>query len=364
MERWTTTVLFSLSVLIVGFPAVGWAQAGSAAADNATEETDDEEETDESSKNWSVSGSITSRVGQGTFVGLRNETNTEGELKPNGTAFDRANLIYRLQPSYSVGEFTFGAQFSMVQWLTAGAGTSATASSGGANDPGDVYIQDTTLSGSWRGYTFDSIGLNLAPSLEVGLPTWKVSQNNTKLFHLGARLSLSKRFFERLTLQGLVGFTKYFHRYKTSAIDPSEVGQDNVLFRSGEAEDLGNGLVALGGYNLSHLLSFGGNTKIKIWKGLSGSISYFFVNYYSYKGSGRDELSSEYARPNRVLSQAVSTSAKLSYRLNKYLRFSGGIGSFMSPKTTDNKSFRFPFWNTEGAAANRSWVQLGVKATY
>jgi hypothetical protein len=65
-----------------------------------------------------------------------------------------------------------------------------------------------------------------------------------------------------------------------------------------------------------------------------------------------------------VLSQAVSTSAKLSYRLNKYLRFSGGIGSFMSPKTTDNKSFRFPFWNTEGAAANRSWVQLGVKATY
>ncbi len=364
MERWTTTFLFSLSVLVVGFPAVGWAQAGSAAADSTTEETDEEEEAQEEDKNWKVSGSITSRVGQGTFVGLRNDTNTEGELKPNGSAFNRANLIYRLQPSFTVGEFNFGATFSMVQWLTAGAGTSPTTSSGGANDPGDVYIQDTTLSGSWKGYTFDSIGLNLAPSLEVGLPTWKVSQNNTKLFHLGGRLSLSKRFFERLTMQGIVGFTKYFYRYKTSAIDPSQVGEDNVLFRPGEAEDLGNGLVALGGYNLSHLLSIGGNTKVKIWKGLSGSISYFFVNYYSYKGSGQDELTGEYARPNRVLSQAISTSAKLSYRLNKYLRFSGGIGSFMAPKTTDNKSFRFPFWNTEGAAANRSWVQLGVKATY
>ncbi len=363
MRYWSSAIWAVVFGMCVGVPAVGWAQAGSAAADSAAGETDadgDEEE----SKPWKITGSVTSRVGQGTFVGLENDAGVEGEKKPNSTAFDRANLIYRLQPSYRVGEFTFGASLTMVQWLTAGGGTALTTSSAGADEPGAVYLQDTRLTAGWKGYTFDQIGLNLAPNLEIGFPTWKVSQHNTKLLHLGGELSVSKRFFERLTLQGAVGFTKYFHRYKTSAVDPREVGEGNVLFRPGEAEDLGNGLVALGGYNLSHLLSFGGATKIQITDKLSGSISYFFVNYYSYKGSGEDELSSEYARPNRVLSQVISTSASLSYGFTDWLSVNGGIGSFMPPKTSDNESFRFPFWNTDGAAANRSWVQLGVEGSY
>ena len=363
MRMWKRSVLALIVAVACWIPASGWAQTGTDVTD-ATEETDTADEETDKDKNWTVGGSIVSRVGQGTFVGLENESGIQGEYQSNSTAYDRANLIYTLSPSYTIGEFNVGAEFSLVQWLTAGGGTSGIAAAGGANDPADVYFQDILLSGGWQGYTFDSIGLTLAPALEIGLPTSKSSQLNTKLFHVGTDLSIMKTFFERLTLQGAISFAKYFHRYESSAIDPADVGEDNVLFRPGEAEDFKSGLVGLGGYNLSHLLAVGGATEIKIWKKLSGSISYFMINYYSYPGNSKDEFTAENAKPGRNLSQAVSTSASLSYGIKDWLSVSGGIGTFMSPKTSDNESFRFPFWNTDGASANRSWLQLGVSGSY
>lgn len=363
MRRRTQSLLLAVFLVAAGIPAVASAQVGTDEGGGDIDETDTSEK-EKNTKPWTLSGSIKTRVGQGTFVGLENETDTPGEYQSNSTAYDRANLIYTFSPSYRLGEFNFGAEFQLVQWLTPGGGTGGITPSGGANDPADAYFQDISLSAGWKGHTFKSIGLNLAPSLSLGIPTSKSSRLNSQITNIGAELALSKTFFEKLSMQGVVSATKYFHRYKTSVIDPDRVGEDNVLFRPGEAEDVGNGLVALGGRNISHVLSFGGATQVKIIEKLSGSISYFFVNYYSYPGNDGDEFSSEYAKPGRNLAQAVSTSVTLSYKPMNWMTVSGGVGSFMSPKTSDNKSFRFPFWNTDGAAANRSWLQLGVSAKY
>ena len=367
MRRWKKKIM-ALAVLIgCAAPAGAWAQgADTDVTDpNSSEQTDEGDESAENGKSWAIAGSLTSRVGQGTFVSLENDAGVEGTLKGNGTAYDRANLIYSLSPSYQFKEFTFGAEFQLVQWLTAGGGTSTLPVGGGANDPADVYFQDTELSAAWQGHTFDSIGLTLAPSLSVGLPTSKASQISTKYFDISTNLSLSKTFFEKLTLQGIVGFTKYFHKYQSPAISADTGGEGNVLFRAGGAEDIGDGNVIIGGYNTSHVLSFGGVTSINIWESLSGSISYVMVNFYSYPGNREaDEYTAEYAQPKKNFGQAISTSVQLSYGINDYLSVSGGIGSYMSPKTSDNQSFRFPFWNMEGAAANRSWMTLGVSGQY
>lgn len=364
MRRLTRIVLGLGLVFGCAAPASVFAQEGGGEGAATTAEQTDTDEEAESDKNWKVRGSVESRVGQGTFAALENETGIESEYQTNAAAFDRANMIYTFAPSYRWDEFTFGAEFQLVHWLTAGSGIYGYTSSAGANEAADVFFQDISLSAAWDGYTFESIDLNLAPSLELVLPTHKISRLTTKLASLSGSLSLSRTFFERLTLQGSLGATKSFHRYKTAAVDINRVGNENVLFRQGEAEDVGSGLVAIDGYNLSHTFSAGGAAQIKIVEKLSGSVSYFFVNYYSYPGNSEDENTAENAKPDTNLSQAISTSAELSYDVRDWLAVSGGIGTFMSPKTSDNKSFRFPFWNTEGAAANRSWISLGVEGSY
>lgn len=274
-------------------------------------------------------------------------------------------MLFTFNPTYRLGDFTFGAEFQLVQYLTPGGGIYGTPGSGGASDPADTYFQDVSLSASWKGYTFESIGVNLAPSLSLGLPTSKVSRLATQLFNVGASLSISKTFFDRLTFSGVLSGSRYFYRYKTPAIDPKKVGADNVLYRSGEAEDLGGGLVALGGRNYPWVLVAGGSSQIKILEKLSGSISYAMITYYFFPGKQQpDQYTSEYAKPGKNFGQAISTSAKLSYQATDWMSVSGGIGSYMSPKTSDNKSFRFPFWNFQGAAANRSWLQLSVSGSY
>lgn len=349
-------VLFGLSLPVA---VVAQGEGGRGSATGPTDESDEE-----SDKNWEINGKVASRVGQGTFADLENDSGIGGEEKPVGQAYDRVNMIYTLNPTYSWKEFKFGAEFQLVHWLTSGGGIYGIPAAGGANDASDVYFQDITLSGKWKGHTFESIGLKLAPTLEIGLPTHKYSRNNTKYFDASGSLALTKRFFERLTLQGQLGAAKYFYRYKTPAVSLDRVGDENVLYRPGEAEDLGNGLVSVGGYNLSHSFSFGGAANVKIVDRLSASISYFFINFYSYPGPERDEFTAEAAQPGTNLSQVISTGVSLSYKANDWLSMNLGTGSYMSPKTADNKSFRFPFWNTQGAAANTSWLELGVSAKY
>jgi len=358
-----TKYFISAVAVVVGLsaPALAFSQsnAGNRSASKATDA--DEEE----SKNWSISGSVATRIGQGTFLGLEDDANTTSDQQPAGSAFDRVNIVYTLNPTYTVGEFTFGAEFQLVQWLTAGGGVFGIPTSGGANEASDIFFQDITLTGTWKGHTFDSIGLKVTPGVEVNLPTHKASRVNNKLFDVAGSVSATKPFFDnRLTLRGQMSGAKYFYRFKTSTVDPDEVGENNVLFRPGQAEDLGNGLIAIGGFNLSHSFSAGATANVKIVDRLSASVSYFFINFWSFGGPEADQFTAENAQPGKNNSQVVSTGVNLSYKANNWLSFRGGIGSYMPPKTSDNESFRFPFWNTQGGASNSSWVEFGVSAKY
>ena len=362
-EKLLAQLFAALVIFAVGTPsAMAQDPSNQNDAEITEEEVEEDEEKDEESKNWSVGGSVGTRVGQGTFVTPAGDSEL-GEVGDPSTAFDRVLMVYSLFPSYSfdpiasskLDDFSVSLSFAFTQWLTQG---------GGANGPREARFQDIGLSLGWGGHSFEKTGIRLGGGLDFSFPTSVYSQTASTIVATGASLSLSKTFFERLSLSTYVAGGKTFHRFTSPVADISKIGEDNVLFRAGGNEDLGSNLVAIGGLNTEYSLSTGISARVKIVEKLSFSTSYGLGNYWTYKADNDDEFRNQNADSGRGFGQSISTRAALSYGFLDYFSLSGGISSAMAPKTSDNRSFRFPFWNTEGAASNQSSLYLTLSASY
>src|SRR5690554_6691072 len=91
------------------------AEPALAPSETIASETDLEDELDAvlgeqagAGKAWSISGTIRTSIGQGTFVSPSNDTAYGDEIESGAGAFNRVNLVMGLAPSYTVGDFTFG----------------------------------------------------------------------------------------------------------------------------------------------------------------------------------------------------------------------------------------------------------------
>lgn len=337
-------------------PQVVWAQA-----DEVREEASQEEQRSEDSRNWAVSAELSSLVAQGTFADPANDTSLAGEVGAGKDAYDRANLSLNVEPSYSLGDFTFSVEAGWVQWLTPGGGTGTTPYASNAEDAFEFRMLDTTASASYAGVTIPETGIRVTPTLDLTFPTSKTSQVDSLVMGTALGTTLSRRFFDRLTMALQVRGQKYWHRRTSASVSRSET---DVLYRPGGAEDLGPDRVAIGGYNTEFLLSTGGTLQIKIVDRLSATVYYGLNNYWSYNTGETDQFSAEPAQGGRGHSQLAIGQLQLGYSVNKYLRLKGGTLSIQPPKTSDQDSFRFPFWNFEGAAANYSALQFAVEGRY
>lgn len=378
-----------LSLLFAATPALAQDKLAaeepteSAAADvEAEEAAEAAEEGDEDGKNWSASFSLGSSIGQGTFVNVDSDLSdpdcsTADQIETGcvgdaSNAFDRANLSYSLGGSYTLkDDFNFAASIALVQWLTAG---------GGRNAPNEVRWQDLGLSASYAGYTFETIGLNIAPSLSFTVPTSQASQFTSLVLGTSAGVSLSKTFFEKLSLS--LGFSggKDFHRFTSPVLtDLSDAEQaelrddvkpESVVYRSGGSEDLGRGLIAIDGVNTEYFFSGSLSASIPIYDKLRLAASYALSTFWSYSQDNDDEMTPDIEGVNtgRGVGQITRTGVTLSYPVTIAdainLGLSAGISTGQYPKTSDNKSFRFPFWNFQGAASNGSALRFGVSASY
>lgn len=353
MRRQVTTLALAATTLAVGLvvSSTAWAADGSP----VDEETGQLVQEKEGDRAWSLGADLVSRVGQGTFADLENETGTPGTEAPNASAFDRALLIYVLSGSYEVGDFTFSPEFTWTHWLTQG---------GGLNGPGEFRFQDISLIANWSGTKIEPLDSNLSASLEFSFPTSDVSQAQSKIVGVDGTVSISHNLFDKVAVIGSVSGSKTFHRFKSPRVNIDDVGEDNVLFRNNEAEDLGDGLIAIGGLNTEYALSGSLTLSFPIVDKLRGTVSYGLAKYWTYKIDNDDQLNSEFADTGRGTQDLSSATVTLSYPINQYLSVSGGIVTRQPPKTSDNESFRFPFWNTQGAANNYSSLQLAVSATY
>lgn len=350
----------------------------------AKAEAETDEEAEEEGKDWSVSFRLGNTIGQGTFVDVANDSEffdpnctdpiEQGCVGAANNAYDRVNLSFALSGGYTLGDFSFGTSLAAVQWLTAG---------GGANAPSEFRWQDVGLSAGWAGYTFESIGLNIAPGLDLVLPTSRVSQYTTLVVGTSLGVGISKTFFDKLSLSLGLGGGKDFHRFTSPVLDlekfdPEDEGElqgdlqpESVVYRAGASEDLGRSLVAVSGMNTEYSFSGSLSASIPVWDKLKASASYALVTFWSYPVPGEpgDELTPDVVGINegRGVGQVTSTGFSLSYPItlgDVNLGLSGGISTSQFPKTSDNKSFRFPFWNTTGAASNASALKFGVSASY
>lgn len=323
----------------------------------------------------SVTGVISTNIGQGTFVTIDDEeTQDDISNNPAGTdtdnSFDRVSMGYSIIPSYAIDEYIFSTRIGMTQWLTAG---------GGIDEPNEIRFSDIPLNFSWTGMKLPGdINFNAGGGLQF--PTSETSQTATLILGTGANVAFTRTFLESITLIGSLSGGKDFHRSVSPVIDPEEVGIENVLFREGEEISRGafstsnEPLYVQGGVNSEYSLTPTATVAWRIWE-LSLAASYGVATFWTYNRDNDDEFTPTQtdtdgnlvADTGRGVGQVSFGSIRASYRPTKLdvpvlkdLTFALSAATSTSPKTADNRSFNFPFWNFGGAAANRSRIGLSV----
>lgn len=313
---------------------------------------------EEEKRRWSVNANYGLRIGQGTFVdppagAVPNDPRGDGS-----NAFDRVMNVYSFGGGYSLNDdFSLSLGLAWTHWLTSG---------GGLNEAGETRFQDINFGASWSGVEIKPIGAHFRASASLSLPSSDLSRAAGTIVGTGVSLSISKRFFKKLSLSASLSGGKTFHEAISPVGDLSRAGSGNLLFRAGGEEDLGGGLIAIGGLNTEYSLGTGFNASVSIVKNLRFSARYTMLTFWTYAPATNndDEFRSRFGDAGRGTSQVVSTAAGFSYSFLDYFNASLGIRTGISPKTADNRSFNFPFWNFQGAAANRSQITIGLGASY
>lgn len=328
-----------------------------ASSEDVEEEAEEEtEEKAEDAKDWAVSVSLSSGIGQGTFASVSNDTEFADEVDPGDNAYDRWNLALSLSPSYTIADLiSVSASIAWTQQMLAG---------GGINEPNELRFQDVGLGIDWAGHSFKSTGINVSAGLGFALPTSDTSQ--TSSLYVGTSLggNISYKLFDKVNLSYSLGISKDFHEFTSPIIDEEEVGAENLIWRAGGSERVGDGIIAIDGVNTEWAVSNSISASMPVWDKLRLSASYSFSTFWTYDVLQKDEFSFEEAEEGRGVGQGVSTSVSLSYPFLDYFSASAGIRTSVQPKTADNRSFNFPFWNMDGAASNASQIRLGLSASY
>lgn len=335
---------------------------GTAFAQSATDKDGDGVPDEEAARLWSISASISTQVGQGTFANVSNDSEFADEVGEGGNAFDQVVNRYSINPAMLIegGKYSLTLGFSWTHALTARAAPFSF-----ANEPNEVRFGDISLTGNYnKGFVIKKTGTRFIPSLTLSAPTSRLNQRASQIVDTSGSIAAVQRLFDgHFTLLYVTVGGKTFHRRKTPSIDTSQVGPANALYRESGPENLGDGLIAAEGYNFEYywINLFGIN--VPVWKFLL-RIRYRFDNFWTYNRSNDDEFTSEFGDVGRGHVQLARSSVSLQYGVTPWLALTGGISSIMSPKTSDQATFRFPFWNMNGAANNASTIFLSATLIY
>ncbi len=377
MNQFVRLLLIGTLLMFVA-PATGWAQIGNdsledQSTDNPSDikdelaEEEEEAEDTTASRDWGVFGLVRYGVGQGTFVDPANDSEFADEIDDGSNAFDLSLMTFVLSGSYTfLDDYTVELTLAAVQFLTA---------AGVLNEPNEFRFQDIALDFSWSGVSLGDTGIRFTASAGAGLPTSDLSQTANKIVSLNTTAGLAWALFDgKLTLTyGLTGL-KSFNEFTSPTVDIDQVGADNVLNRAGGNETLGSGLIAEGGVNTEWALVNSVGVAMALWAGLRLSVAYALETYWTFDVERDPEFNAPAAEVDegRGVSQLTRTSISLTYPITPLSEalslssFTVGIGTATAyaPKTPDNNSFQFPFWNIDGAAGNSSQARLWVSASY
>lgn len=358
---WNANVVVAACVAgLLMIPSVAMAQ--DAPADDAAEDVADEPAEAEDDKPWAIDGQVSINAYQGLLASPSNDTEFADDIDDGSGAYDVAYMLTSITPSYQWRDFTFSGEVAYLQYMTA---------AGGFNEPYEGRFQDISLAAEWAGISHDGTGFTISPSFELDLPTSSRAQAMTMLAHTSLGVNISRTFFDDLTLvYGITG-SRIFHEYTSPVMNIDEVGEEAALYRTQGTEAVEPGRFAVGGINTKWGLVNSLAANFAINDRLSASVVYQLSSGWSYSVAEDDEYASErqcsgHCPGSSATGRTTEFGAgvlSLDYMANEHLSFGTSLTTLRTPRTADNKSYNFPFFDST-MAANSTYLTLSVSGSY
>lgn len=310
-------------------------------------EGEGESSKEDDDKSWGVSSTIGFDLGLGAF------TKDEHARKVR-SRFTMAIGGYYTIPVIDTDVFL---ETGFSQWMS---------KAGGSNGQYEFRWSDTTLGFSREIWSYKSGDFSVAfdASLSFVLPTSKASINSSLYTSILPSLGASIKFW-RISLAYGITYGYNAHKYTSVTMDPNEI---DVLSRSTGNEIIDSHNIAIGGVLAEHDLANNFVISIDcIKKILALSIGFGFADSWTYDNgtiTSDDEYVGEHAKVGRGHSQYSQGSLVLSYTPVKYATVSFGMISTQPWKTADNKTIRFPWFDTVSPSKNYTKFVLSAAFQY
>lgn len=203
------------------------------------------------------------------------------------------------------------------------------------------------------------IGVISTVEARLILPTSKVSQFESLILGAQGRVLLM-RDAGPVVFAYVGSYRKNFHRYTSPVVDSDG---PRIYSRAGGAEDLRGPNVAVPGNNVSFAFSNVLQVSYVPIGSFAISIYYGLSNARTYRGYPKDEYSSPHATSGRGRRDAGFGGLDFWYRIDQRFSLSAGAYTTATPRTEDNKSFRFPFYDFQSTANNLTLFYLSLTVT-
>jgi hypothetical protein len=227
------------------------------------------------------------------------------------------------------------------------------------------YLSDVGLSLSHaRLFTIPGVGIGVGGGISMNFPSSLQSRYRDLIFGTRAALRLSKVLFKKLYLSYGFSFFKNFNRYTSPTIRQEDTDDYVVLAHYRGNEQIAGDLISVGGNNTSFGLSNGFLASLNITDKLAFAVFYSLAHSWTYRSYPDDEFTAEYADGGRAMRDSQSGVIDLSYQFNRQISGSVGVQTMVSPKTSDNKGYVFPFANFSNNYRNNTGIYLSVGARF
>ena len=320
-----------------------------APADTAVIASSDESasDEDEDSKGWGVHATATFDLGLGAF------TKNEHARKV------RSRFAFEFGANYTIPviDVDIYATTGFSQWMS---------KAGGSNGKYEFRWADTAVGLSREIWSYDEkkdFGIKFEADLGFAIPTSKASWTTNLYTTIQPSLSMKIKF-SKLRFNYTIVYGHSFHKYTSPTVDASEV---DVISRSTGNEILSNSDIATGDIlneiELANTFSFG----YRFFPNFGLTLGLAFADMWTYDSKSnrdRDEFTSPYAKTGRGHSQLSQGTLALDYSPIKYLTLMLGMVSTQPWKTADNKTLRFPWFDSVSPSKNYTKFIFSIKGSY
>jgi hypothetical protein len=227
-------------------------------------------------------------------------------------------------------------------------------------EPQQVLFYDMQLRCRYALGQIPKLGIDMFAEARLYLPTSLVSRFETLVIAPLGRFSLI-RAFGPVVLGYSFMFRKNLHRKQSPELENEDSIPSGYLRGVRPEDPRGPSQAPIGGNNVSFSLSNSFFVSYVPISRLSISLYYGISQAFTYRTED-DQYTSQYAK-ERGQRDTGFGGLDVWFRLDKRFSFSAGMYTGASPKTDDNRSFRFPFYDFHSTALNLTTFYLDVTVT-